>query len=216
MNARTWAGLASLDLVRQMYLYHLAVDPVKAKEIYRVHSDRVIRLMEKPVRRGWAELPQTHKDWGSLKEIVASASAAFARVEQSGARDVSYRKIYVSGDIMTKGNDFANGGVYNFLAERQIRIVPEPVCDFIEFIARAQPHLLYGRGANKAATMIYKANMVLIRNELYGLARQEHPWLPAPDVEATIRKTSEVLDAATNGGAALAVGSVLRHWEDYD
>jgi len=55
--------------------------------------------------------------------------------------------------------------------------------------------------------------MKLIRRELYGLARKQHPWLPAPDVKAVLRKTESMIDRATNGGAALAVGSVLHNWE---
>ena len=40
-----------------------------------------------------------------------------------------------------------------------------------------------------------------------------HPWLPTPDVEASLKKSEEILDTATRGAAALEVGSVLRGWD---
>jgi hypothetical protein len=55
--------------------------------------------------------------------------------------------------------------------------------------------------------------MILIRRRLYSLVRRWHPWLPAPDVKGALRKTEALLDTATVGGSALAVGSVLQQWE---
>ena len=119
----------------------------------------------------------------------------------------------MSGDILTKGNDFANGGVYTLLGERGVRMVAEPACDFIEYLARVQPHLLFGRGASPASNLLYRLNMVFIRTQLYKLVRAHHDWLPMPDVPAALDRTGELLDLATNGGAALSVGSVLHNWD---
>jgi predicted nucleotide-binding protein (sugar kinase/HSP70/actin superfamily) len=125
----------------------------------------------------------------------------------------SFRRVFISGDIMTKGNDFANGGLYHSMSRKGLRPVVEPLCDFLEFLARKQPHLLYGKGAPAGQIRMYKASMILIRARLYSVARKHHPWLPRPNVKGAIQKTEGILDPATVGGAPLAVGSTLLQWE---
>ncbi len=213
MSAKLWAGLTATDIIRQLYLYTLAVDGDAAQKLYDHYGQYVINLLEKPSHEGWALATQLRRDWRELTAIVEQASAAFACLNARGLSDDAYRTVFVSGDLMTKGNDFANGGVFKHLASKRIRVLSEPGCDFIEFLARAQPHLIFGKGGSKLNSLVYKANMVLIRKELYGLARKRHPWLPVPDVKAALTRSGDILDAATNGGSVLAVGSVLHHWE---
>ena len=214
MSAKLWAGLAATDIIRQLYLYSLAVSCDEAQKLYDHYGQHVVRLLEKPCDEGWAIAPQLRRDWRELTAIVEQASVAFARLNSRSLGADAYRTVFVSGDLMTKGNDFANGGIFKRLAEKRIRVLSEPGCDFIEFLARAQPHLIFGKGAKPLANMVYKGNMVLIRKELYGIARKRHPWLPVPDIKAVLRRSGDILDAATNGGSVLAVGSVLHHWEE--
>ena len=213
MTAKLWAGLAARDVIRQLYLYHLAVDLEGAEALYHLYSERILKMLEVPNADGWSIVPQLRKDWRQLKELIDEASIAFADLEKEDLDPDQYRTVFVSGDLMTKGNDVANGGVYKHLGAKKVRVVCEPACDFIEFLARAQPQLIYGRGSSRMNREIYNANMGVIRRGLYNAARVYHPWLPMPDVKATLRKTTEMLDNATNGGAAHAIGSVLYHWE---
>ena len=55
--------------------------------------------------------------------------------------------------------------------------------------------------------------MVDIREKLYAEIIADHPWLPIPDVEASLARSEEVIDTATRGAASLEIGSVLRQWE---
>ena len=216
MSARLWAGLAGLDIIRQLYLYHLVADPDEAERLYHLRSEQLVDRIALPASRGWKSAPGMRRDWLDLRAIVDAASRDFAELERHARPPAGLRTLFVSGDILTKGNDFANGGVYDFLSEQGLRIIPEPVCDFIEFLARAHPALIFGKGSRPVGDHVFRLNMRLIRRTLYGQAREYHPWLPLPDVEAAIERTREVLDPATNSGAALVVGSVLHHWDSGD
>jgi len=221
MSIRLWAGICAVDILRQLYLYHQVAQKSAgdAEALYRRYADQVITLIEKPSPRGLRNLPQLGFDWFKLRGLLERASRDFAAMERANAQPTKkYRTVFVSGDMMTKGNDFANGGVYRMLAERDVRVVVEPAGDFLEFLARAQPHLLFGRSASAGKKLLYRLNMVAIRKELYGMVKKLHAWLPMPDIPAALERTGEVLDPKTNGGAALVVGSVLHHWDqgDYD
>ena len=208
MSAKAWAGLTAIDIIRQLYVYHLAVDPERSKALYHDLSGRVIALLE---ARSGAKLASGLRGWRHLDALVAEASRAFAALEGK-APNAALRTVFVSGDILTKGNDFANGGIYELLARRGVRAVVEPMTDFIEYLARAQPHLIFGRGSSPTNDRLYRTSMVVIRRQLYRTARRHHAWLPQPDVPAALARTSEVLDLATNGTAPLSVGSVMHHW----
>ena len=219
MSTKTWAGMVGRDIIRQLFVYHIAVDPERAEGLYHEFGDALVQLMEQPVTQDWkGKVPRMRRDWRALCDLVERASGAFAKLENGSQRRGGYGRVFVSGDLMTKGNDFANASIYKHLAKRGVRPVTEPAGDFLEYLARAQPHLIFGRGASKAKNLLYLGNMLLIRKELYGLARQTHDWLPMPDVKASLQASADILDVSTNATAVLAVGSVLHHWSsgDYD
>ncbi|MBI2567392.1 MAG: hypothetical protein HYV63_10205 [Candidatus Schekmanbacteria bacterium] len=215
MSIKLWAGLAALDIVRQLYVYMEAAErwPGTAHSLYRWHSERILRLMEEPTGNGGWVLGEYGQQWRELLARLAEASLAYRRLDEDRPRDRELRTIFVSGDLLTKGNDVANGGLYGKLSARGIRSVAEPVCDFMEYLGRVQPHLLFGRGAAATKNALYKLNMVALRRHLYARVRKDHPWLPMPDVAAALRRSGELLGVTTRGGAALAVGSVLHHWD---
>jgi activator of 2-hydroxyglutaryl-CoA dehydratase/predicted nucleotide-binding protein (sugar kinase/HSP70/actin superfamily) len=215
MTAFLWTGLTALDILRQLYVYHLAVEtrPGEAEALYREGCEQVLRIMERPIPEGrWAKTVDMRRRWVAVKTVLEDASRVFAALEPNGDGR-RFRTVFVSGDILTKGSDFASGGLYHRLGEKGVRSVVEPLCDFLEYLARRHPHLLFGRGATARQMMLYRFNMIVIRERLYALVRRLHPWLPRPDVKAALRRTESVLDPATVGGAALAVGGVLRQWE---
>ncbi|MFI5395743.1 MAG: BadF/BadG/BcrA/BcrD ATPase family protein [Candidatus Binatia bacterium] len=215
MTAILWTGLAALDILRQLHVYHIAVEtrPGEADDIYRSGCDDVLRIIERRVRNGRATAADLIGKWRAVTTAVERAARGFSALEQARPRGDSLRTVFVSGDILTKSNDFANGGLYRRMGEQGVRAVVEPMCDFLEYIARVQPHLLFGHGTSPRQILMYKTLMVLIRQRLYALARRQHPWLPVPDVKASLRRTEPILDTATVGGAAITVGSMLRHWE---
>lgn len=100
---------------------------------------------------------------------------------------------------MTKGNDIANFGLYQSLADQNIRVVAEPVIDFLEFLARIHPHLIFGRRASHRQQSIYLRVLKAIRKNLYKLARKRHPWLPVPDMESVLNRSSDYIDPRTLG-----------------
>jgi activator of 2-hydroxyglutaryl-CoA dehydratase/predicted nucleotide-binding protein (sugar kinase/HSP70/actin superfamily) len=213
MSSKLWAGIVATDLIRQLYLYHLCLGQEAAKALYQSFNESIVALLEEPADSGWKVLWRTRKDWVSLKGIVDSAAKSFAGLAAQYNSPGSYRTVFVSGDVMTKGNDFANGGVYEFFGKQNVRVVYEPIADFMEYLALSRPEQLFGYGSSEASNAVYKLNMLLIRNELYQLVRPEHPWLPQPDVRSAMKKSEQVLAKETNSGASLAVGNVLHYWE---
>ena len=215
MAARLVAGLTGIDIVRQFYLYYLAVEPSPgaALAIYQRTSQEIVTLIAKPSRVGYASTAQKGRHWIKLRRLIEQAARQFAEMEKQVATPSDFRTIYVSGDAMTKGNDIANCGIYHRLGERGIRVVAEPLCDFLEFMARMHPHLIFGRRSTRRQQTIYLKVMVAIRNNLYKLARRCHPWLPVPDLPAVLRRSAGIIDPQTLGGSGYAVGSVLYHWD---
>lgn len=215
MTVQIWTGLVALDLLRQLYLYHLAIEPTAgvAEKLYRSFSRQVLSVVEKRTWPGITAIPQLIWKWQRLTATVEHASRAFAHVEEMVPRR-DWRTVFASGDILTKGNDFANGGIFHLLAASGVRILAEPMCDFIEYLARIRPDQLFGRGAKPEHSKIYAKKMVVIRKKIYRLARRYHPWLPMPDVSKSLQRTQAILDLASNSTAALSVGSVLHHWEN--
>ncbi len=216
MAARLVAGLTGIDIIRQFYLYHLAIEsePGAAKDVFHRYCKAVIELISRPSKGGLFQGPvQKSLHWARLSGIIKSASLEFHRMEKQykGSRD--FRTVYVSGDAMTKGNDIANCGIYSHLSERNVRAVAEPVMDFLEFLSRVHPHLIFGRRATRRQQSIYLFVMVAIRNRLYKLAARRHPWLPAPDMKTVLNRSADIIDPRTLGGSGYAVGGVLEHWE---
>jgi predicted nucleotide-binding protein (sugar kinase/HSP70/actin superfamily) len=173
----------------------------------------VLRILERPTPEGWPRIADLRGKWRALTELIERTSRDFSGFRDCRAGDKSFRTVFVSGDILTKSNDFANGGLYRRMSERGVRSVVEPLGDFLEYLARLHPQLLFGRRATARQIRTYRTTMILIRRRLYSIVRRRHRWLPAPDVKAALKKTESLLDTATVGGAALAVGSVLQQWD---
>ena len=105
-----------------------------------------------------------------------------------------FRSIFVSGDPMAKGNDVANCGLFDRLSEQKVRSVAEPMCDFLEFLARMHPQLIFGRKATKRQHTAYlKVMVMMIRQSLYKMAGKLHPWLPRPDMPAVLRRSFGII-----------------------
>ncbi|MBI2395842.1 MAG: hypothetical protein HYV09_40130 [Deltaproteobacteria bacterium] len=214
MSSQSWVGLVALDVLRQLFIYHQGEQarpgpsPDQRAPLYHQLCEEVIRLSERRVERH----PALHLAayWRSISRLLEEASAAFRK--DSAARG-DFRTVFVAGDALTKGNDFANGGLYAHLATRGVRSVMEPLCDFLEFLAFDHPHLLFGRGSDPMTNRLMKVAMTHSRRRLYDLVRRTEPWLPKPDLPAMLARAEPIIDRATNGSAPLEVGSVLHHWE---
>lgn len=220
MAARLIAGLTGMDILRQFFLYHQAIEPSPgaARETYQRYAENIVALVERPSETGLKGTVQKGFHWTLLRKIIKQAALEFYRMDQQAGDKSGFRTIFVSGDPMAKGNDVANCGLFNRLSEQKIRSVAEPMCDFLEFLARMHPSLLFGKKATERQRTSYLKVMVMIRESLYKMTRKLHPWLPEPDMSAVLRRSNDIIDANTLGGAGQAVGSVLHYWEkgDYD
>ena len=220
MAARLIAGLTGMDLLRQLFLYHQAVEPAPgaAREVYHQYSKAIVALVKRTSENGFKGTLQKGFHWTQLRKIIKQASQVFYRMDQQAGDKSEFRTVFVSGDPMAKGNDVANCGLFDRLSEQKIRAVAEPMCDFLEFLARMHPQLMFGRKSTDRQSATYLKVMVMIRESLYKMASKLHPWLPMPDMPAVLKRSSDIIDPKTLGGAGQVVGSVLHYWElgDYD
>lgn len=210
MSLRSWAGSSALDLVRQMYLYHLVCDSGAAKELYARHSEAIVALAGERMPGGWKGLATARRHWKELRSLLARAAAEFQAISGRGPREV--RTVFLSGDLLTKANDFANGGLPDALARHGVRCIGEPMTDFMEYLAIDHEDQFFGRKAGAFTKWSYRRSMPAIRRSLHGAVAGRHPWLPRPDVRASLELAGPIIDRRTNGAAVLGVGTVLHAW----
>lgn len=215
MSARLIAGLTVVDIIRQYYLYYLASEPKAgaAREIYERLSQEVVGLIARPSVNGILGIGHKVRDWLRLTSLLKQASREYADLAWHSKTNGKYPVLFVSGDAMSKGSDIASCGLFQYLSKQRVRVVYEPLGDFIEFLLRVHPKLIMGRKATLQARDKYLKVMVLIREHLYKTARKAHPWLPVPDLAAALKRSSEIIDPKTIGGSGYAVGNVLHFWE---
>ncbi len=216
MSAKLIAGIAATDIIRQFYLYHLPSElkEGQANELYQKYSEKVVTLVSTPAKKGITGFGQPFSHWFKLEKIIKNASEAFNNMEKKSLLEDDYRTIFVSGDAMTKGNDFASAGIFKYLSDMKVRTVYEPFSDFLEYLGRIKPEFMFGRGASEKQNKMYLAVMVAIRKRLYKVIGPQNPWLPVPDLESALERTAGIIDPETNGGAGYAVGNVLNYWEN--
>ncbi len=215
MSSQTWVALVALDVLRQLFVYHQGelARPGQPAPVFDRFVDDLVRLTEAPAAAHRHPALHLQKYWAAVMRTLEEASVTFARIGAARGDVSGQRTVFVSGDAMTKGNDFAAGGLYAHLAERGVRSVVEPLCDFLEFLAIDHPHLLFGRGSNPTANRVMRAAMIASRRKIYDVIRRNHPWLPTPDVETALECADPEIDRAMNGSAPLGVGSVLSNWK---
>jgi activator of 2-hydroxyglutaryl-CoA dehydratase/predicted nucleotide-binding protein (sugar kinase/HSP70/actin superfamily) len=215
MAARLVSGLTGMDILRQLFLYHQAVEPTPgaAKNVYHRYAKAIVDLINRPSSIGFKSIIQKGVHWARLRKIIKQAGQEFYRMDQQAGDTSDFRTVFVSGDPMAKGNDVANCGLFDRLSEQKIRSVSEPLSDFLEFLARMHPTLIFGSKANDRQNATYLKVMVMIRESLYKMVGKIHPWLPMPDLPAVLMRSSDIIDPKTLGGAGQVVGSVLHHWE---
>ncbi len=207
---KLWTGMVAIDILRQLYVYHLPVEHDDA--MYHGFCEQVLAIVEEPTLRGLAKARQFRRQWVRIVDVLEQASSAFAALEQSAPGDRQITTVFVSGDLLTKGNDVANSGLYHRLVPHGVRAVVEPMCDFLEYLVLVRPEMMFGSGTSRRQKMMLRRAMRFVRDRLYRCSRVHHPWLPHPDVRAALERSEELLDTHTNGGASLAVGSVLHAW----
>ena len=215
-----WTGLSAIDIMRQCYVYHLPVQvrPGESEAIYRAAVREVLGIIEAPVPEGDAAAADLERRRVELTVTVQRSARLFAELEGRRPTGGELRTVYVSGDVLTKANDFANGGLFLEMSDRGLRLVVEPLMDFFEYLGRVHPDLLFGRKVTQEQATFVMSALAKLRSVLYDSVAGLHPWLPTPDVEGALERSVELIDVETRGGTSLEVGNVLASWdtERYD
>jgi len=212
-----WTGLSAIDILRQCYLYRLPVQSRPGEVDYVSHAvaGDVLRIVAAPTASGGddalnADMDKRSKD---MAAVVTSAARQFSDMEARAEKGNSHPTVYVSGDVMTKGNDVANAGLFHEMSKRGLRLVVEPVLDFFEYLGLHHPDLMFGPRVTREMAAFVVSGLANLRASMYAEVCTIHPWLPMPDVEKALQRSVEVIDVETRGAAAFEVGSVMRHWD---
>jgi len=210
-----WAGLSVVDLLRQLYLYHLPVEgrPGESRALFDQCVGKAVAILERRLEDEAASQAEYQRKAAEIGELLQEAARRYAEMEArfSGTKD--FRLVFVSGDVVTKGNDVASAGLFLRMSEQGLRLVIEPIADFFEYLGRLHPHLLFGRSATPERVRPMVLQQAELRAGYYAAVGEMHPWLPQPNVVATIAKAGELIDPATYGPPPFEIGSVLTNWE---
>ncbi|TAK71959.1 MAG: hypothetical protein EPO19_03245 [Betaproteobacteria bacterium] len=215
MSLFIWAGLSAVEILRQLYIYHLPVEPHAgaSRALYDERIASLLAVIEQPLGDPANAEPEIAARADRISAVLKEAARRYAGMEAAWQGAKSFRRVFVGGETMTKGNDFANNGLFLRMSEQGLRLVLDPLTDFFEYLARRHPHLQFGRSTPKAVVDLMIAQQAELRGRYYREVRVLHPWLPEPAVEKAIAKAEELLDADTIGGTALEIGAALHAWD---
>ena len=82
--------------------------------------------------------------------LLNRASLDYAKLAQSSEKNGKLPKIFLTGDLLTRGSDFASAGLFHHLAKNGIQIILDPTASFLEFVVRKQPQLLFDNLSTEA------------------------------------------------------------------
>ena len=216
MSSRTWTAIVAADILRQLYCYHLPYETPdeRVKTLYDGHARALVEIMEDEVPEGYRALTHLALTNRRVKQRLEAACTDFAALEKDHNDGRDFRTVFVSGDLLTKANDFANGHLYHRLAELDVRTVPEPLSETLESMALDHPTLFYGKNANPLRVRLMRSQMQAQKKKLYALARKHHPWLPKPAIHDVLKTGEKIMDRRTLSTAPVAVGSALHRWNE--
>ncbi|MCP4960420.1 MAG: hypothetical protein GY925_14275 [Actinomycetia bacterium] len=215
MAVLIWLGLSSLDILRQLYVYHLPVqsEPGRSRTMFERAAERLIEIIEVPMDNIDQAGDELERKIVEASALLRHTAEGYAELEAAWPGGRTLRNVFVSGDALTKGNDAASAGLFLRMSEHGLRLTVEPMTDFFEYLGRRHPHLLFGRRATIELVAPLVDMQAQLRARLHAAVADLHPWIPAPAVEASAIKAEELIDPTTYGPTAFEIGSVLRHWE---
>jgi activator of 2-hydroxyglutaryl-CoA dehydratase/predicted nucleotide-binding protein (sugar kinase/HSP70/actin superfamily) len=210
-----WAGLSAVEMLRQLYIYHLPVQthPDEARALYDAGVERVMAALETPIINPENARPEVDEKSHAILEILKDVGRKYAAMDAAWDGNTDFRRVFVGGETITKGNDLANAGLFHRMSEQGLRLVLEPLTDFFEYMNRVHPHLQYGRRVPPAITHAMMLEQAELRAGYYAEISKIHPWLPEPAIEAALEKAAEVIDITTVGGAPMEIAGVLHAWD---
>ncbi len=212
--SRMWLAIVGWDLLTQLTAYHRAYErePGECDAIYREHVEALERCIERPARRGPAQLVDIVRGGPDVRAVLESAAGRFAELRSRAGERSGLRTVLVSGDIYVRIDDFASDGIARKLAERGIRPIVEPVSVLAEYLAEERLGELAGLPTGLVDNAVVRVQMRRVRRALYAAVRATNPWLPDHDGRTALRASGELLDRHPQGEAPVTVGSVLHHW----
>jgi predicted nucleotide-binding protein (sugar kinase/HSP70/actin superfamily) len=151
--------------------------------------------------------------WREVTGLVDDTAARCAALAAGGPDPAGLRTVLLGGDVYVRLDDWASDGLARRLAERGLRVVVEPLCLLLEYLAIERSPDLAGLPTTGLSGALVRALMPRLRARLYRRVQARHPWLPMPDPAPMIAAARPIIDRVPRGEAPITVGSVLHNWE---
>jgi activator of 2-hydroxyglutaryl-CoA dehydratase/predicted nucleotide-binding protein (sugar kinase/HSP70/actin superfamily) len=188
------------------------VDAGPVEALYESLADELQELAERPERAGPAGLPR-HALWlRELTAFVERSAESFAALAASGPPSADLPRVLVAGDVYLRADEFASDGLLRRLNARGLRVLVDPVCSIVEYLAAERSSELLGLPVDRATNAAARVLLAVVRRRLYGVAQRHHAWLPAPEPRATRAASIEAMGRNPVGEAPMTIGTVLHSW----
>lgn len=208
-QTRFWAGTLANDVLRQLWAYHLVLDPggAEVSALDQRYGADLIALLERPA----GGRLEAFSRWKELLALVERAARDYARLESRATPEL--RTVLLTGDIYLRIDDFANDGIVAALAERGLRSLVEPASVMVEYLSYENSDELIGmkRGLFQHLTSDHMG--VAMRRAVYAAAVPHHPWLTRGEIPDMLERARPIIDGTPFGEAPITVGSVLEGWQ---
>lgn len=209
-QTRFWAGVLGFDVLKQLWAYHLALDPggQAVGELERRHGDELVHLLERPV----GSLITRRRHWAALLDLLERAARDYARLEPR--RTPENRTVLLTGDVYLRVDDFANDGLVAALAARGLRSLIEPMSVMVEYLTHENSDELIGLSRGFFEHLLSESLGLKMRREAYARVLPLHPWLARAEIPEMLERARPIIDGTPFGEAPITVGSVLAGWHD--
>ena len=211
-----WSGAVAWDILNQLVAYHRPLErtPGVVDRWFQAYCDELEALLERPWAAGARGLIDAARHTQQLKDMLARASQAFARLERQARPDRTRRTILLSGDVFLRLDDYASDFITPRLNRRGLQVLVEPLTTLSEYMNSSNLADLMERPSRHLENATSSVAMARVRRALYAQVRPLHPWLPASEIASIRQEAQAVLAEYPLGEAPITIGSVLHHWKE--
>ncbi len=209
-QTRFWAGTIAHDVLKQLWAYHLVLDPGREEitALHRRYGDELIALLERPTPGRLDALAA----WKELLSLLERAARDYARFEARATGEL--RTVLLTGDIYLRTDDFANDGIVAALADRGLRVVGEPVGVMVEYLSHENSDELIGMRRGLFEHVTSSSLGLAMRRAAYARVEPRHPWIVRGEIPDMLERARPIIDGTPFGEAPITVGSVLESWHE--
>ncbi|MCP4686783.1 MAG: hypothetical protein GY859_01970 [Desulfobacterales bacterium] len=208
-------SVVSWDILHNLAAYHYAVEstPGEVDALYEEYCDEVEAVLQEKAVGPLAYL-RVLRQWMKLRKIFKRAAADFYELDRGADPGKETRTVLISGDVYVRLDEMCNDNMLKRLAQYGLRMFVEPNILLFEYMAHIKTLDGFNIPVGPVSNPVAKNGMRILRHDLFSVVREKHPWLPMPDIAATVEKAKPYIGKFPRGEAPVTIGSVLHLWEE--